>query len=221
MAKSFDKELLDKAVDYIQSTYSFEEILEKYNLLDQTKPNGFRELTMCCPLGIHDDRTPSFNINVENKKFHCLSCGTGGGIIDFIVSYETNALERRTKFTEVVERLLSNDPIMQLRVGSRTIMKKQKDLVSFEEINIRRSVRFKEVSPSPKTFPELSRKLKAKFSGNVDLLLTAIDCKEKGMSPEEIYNILWDSVNPKSEKGISLSSFDIKDFIEDFNDQGE
>jgi len=39
-----------------------------------------------CPL--HVDNTPSFSLSPEKNAYYCFSCGSGGGIINFLVDYE-------------------------------------------------------------------------------------------------------------------------------------
>lgn len=34
-----------------------------------------------CPF--HTEKTPSFVVNDDSGRFHCLSCGAGGGVADF------------------------------------------------------------------------------------------------------------------------------------------
>lgn len=38
--------------------------------------------TGCCPL--HPDRTPSFTIYDEGRRFHCFGCGATGDVLDFV-----------------------------------------------------------------------------------------------------------------------------------------
>jgi DNA primase len=42
-----------------------------------------------CPF--HDERTPSFSVNVEQKLYHCFGCGEGGDAIGFV--QQTEALD--------------------------------------------------------------------------------------------------------------------------------
>src|SRR5215204_4916682 len=53
--------------------------------------------TGLCPF--HEERTPSFSVNAEEKLYHCFGCGEGGDAIRFVM--ETEALE----FPEAVEVL--------------------------------------------------------------------------------------------------------------------
>jgi len=54
-------------------------------------------LTGLCPF--HDERTPSFSVDPEQKLYHCFGCGVGGDAIRFV--QETEALD----FPEAVETL--------------------------------------------------------------------------------------------------------------------
>src|SRR6476661_1672672 len=53
--------------------------------------------TGLCPF--HDERTPSFSVNAENKLYHCFGCQESGDAIDFVE--KTEGLE----FREAVEML--------------------------------------------------------------------------------------------------------------------
>lgn len=50
-----------------------------------------------CPF--HDEKTPSFNVNVPRQTYHCFGCGEGGGAIDFLMKIDG------LSFVEAVERL--------------------------------------------------------------------------------------------------------------------
>lgn len=39
-----------------------------------------------CPF--HSEKTPSFSVSVEKQIYHCFGCGTGGGVINFIMEME-------------------------------------------------------------------------------------------------------------------------------------
>src|SRR3954462_4941587 len=45
------------------------------------RPVGTR-WTGLCPF--HDERTPSFSVNAENKLYHCFGCGESGDAIQFV-----------------------------------------------------------------------------------------------------------------------------------------
>lgn len=56
---------------------------------------GTGRMTGLCPF--HDERTPSFSVNVDDKLFHCFGCGEGGDLFRFVELTEnvdfTGALE--------------------------------------------------------------------------------------------------------------------------------
>lgn len=45
-----------------------------------------RNFTGLCPF--HEEKTPSFNVNVERQIFHCFGCGEGGNAISFLIKHE-------------------------------------------------------------------------------------------------------------------------------------
>src|SRR3954449_2720150 len=53
--------------------------------------------TGLCPF--HEERTPSFSVNPQEKLYYCFGCGAGGDVIKFV--RETEQLE----FAEAVEWL--------------------------------------------------------------------------------------------------------------------
>ncbi len=59
-----------------------------------------------CPF--HDERTPSFSVNVDDKLFHCFGCGEGGDLIRFV------ELTEGVDFPEAVQ-LLADRAGIELR----------------------------------------------------------------------------------------------------------
>src|SRR5665213_3078261 len=49
-------------------------------------PHGTGHLAGKCPF--HDDKTPSFIVTPGKNLFHCLGCGAGGTVIDFIMKHD-------------------------------------------------------------------------------------------------------------------------------------
>lgn len=43
---------------------------------------GTGRMTGLCPF--HDERTPSFSVNVDEKLFHCFGCGEGGDVFKYV-----------------------------------------------------------------------------------------------------------------------------------------
>ena len=49
-------------------------------------PHGTGHLAGRCPF--HDDKTPSFIVTPGKNLFHCLGCGAGGTVIDFLMKHD-------------------------------------------------------------------------------------------------------------------------------------
>jgi DNA primase catalytic core len=52
----------------------------------ELSPHGQGHLAGKCPF--HDDSTPSFIVTPGKNLFHCLGCGAGGSVIDFIIKHD-------------------------------------------------------------------------------------------------------------------------------------
>jgi len=52
----------------------------------ELKPHGHGHLAGKCPF--HDDKTPSFIVTPAKNLFHCLGCGAGGTVIDFVMKHD-------------------------------------------------------------------------------------------------------------------------------------
>ncbi len=78
------------AIECITNEVLMTDVLEKYGF---TLKNGF----MCCPF--HSEKTPSFKVYSEGRKFKCFGCGEGGSVIDFVMKYFD------LKFKESIEKI--------------------------------------------------------------------------------------------------------------------
>lgn len=67
-------------IDIITESVTMQMVLDKYGI----KYNAFGKA--CCP--IHNEKTPSFSIYADGKKFKCFGCDANGSVIDFIKAYE-------------------------------------------------------------------------------------------------------------------------------------
>ena len=65
--------------EHITNEVLMTDVLEKYGF--SLGRNNF----MCCPF--HNEKTPSFKVYSENRKFKCFGCGEGGSVIDFVMKY--------------------------------------------------------------------------------------------------------------------------------------
>lgn len=50
--------------------------------LDHRSVVSGRRVVIRCPLGLHDDSTPSFTIYPSDQGWYCFGCGRGGTVID-------------------------------------------------------------------------------------------------------------------------------------------
>ena|GEM_PF-212770 len=82
-------------LDQIKARVSIDELLRDYDL--QLVDSGRGRLKALCPF--HNEKTPSFSVNIENQYYHCFGCQTSGNIFTFVMEYE------RVGFPEAVEIL--------------------------------------------------------------------------------------------------------------------
>jgi DNA primase catalytic core len=52
----------------------------------ELSPHGTGHLAGRCPF--HEDKTPSFIVTPGKNLFHCLGCGAGGSVIDFVMKHD-------------------------------------------------------------------------------------------------------------------------------------
>lgn len=57
--------------------------------------------TACCPF--HDEKSPSFAVNIKTNMFKCFGCGVGGDGISFVMQYDK--LEFMPAIERIAERL--------------------------------------------------------------------------------------------------------------------
>jgi len=72
------------------------DMVEVVQARTQLRKAGAR-YTGLCPF--HDERTPSFSVNPQDKLYYCFGCGAGGDVISFV--RETEQLD----FAQAVEFL--------------------------------------------------------------------------------------------------------------------
>ena len=88
-AVSFTRE----SVERVKEASDVVEVVSAYTEL---RRSGVR-FTGLCPF--HDERTPSFSVNPQDKLYHCFGCGVGGDVIKFVEEKEGLA------FPDAVEAL--------------------------------------------------------------------------------------------------------------------
>ncbi len=82
--------------DFIEDLVARVPIAEVVGSRVQLKKAG-SSLTACCPF--HQEKTPSFHVNVQKNFYHCFGCGASGNSINFLRDHDNLA------FNEAVEEL--------------------------------------------------------------------------------------------------------------------
>jgi DNA primase len=77
----FTKESIDRVKDAV-------DMVELVGARTELRRAGGRMVGLC---PFHDERTPSFSVNVDQKLYHCFGCGEGGDAIGFV--QQTEALD--------------------------------------------------------------------------------------------------------------------------------
>ncbi|MDD5069194.1 MAG: DNA primase [Candidatus Omnitrophica bacterium] len=80
-------------IEEVQSRTDIVEIISGYIPLRRSG----RNFKATCPF--HGEKTPSFMVSPQKQIYHCFGCGAGGGVLQFIMSYE------KVSFVEAVEML--------------------------------------------------------------------------------------------------------------------
>ncbi len=88
------KTIKRESIEQVRSHPGMVDIVESYCAL---KPAGMGALKGLCPF--HDEKTPSFTVNIHSHFWHCFGCDKGGDIISFVQDIEG------ISFTEAVEYL--------------------------------------------------------------------------------------------------------------------
>ena len=95
----------DAHAEWKMNMNSMVDIAQKYTDL---KPKSNGEFVGICPL--HDEKTPSFSVNVEKNIFYCFGCQAGGGVKELCrllgIDPPINGAPRK-KFVRVKPRSLS------------------------------------------------------------------------------------------------------------------
>lgn len=83
----------DETIQLVRDRVDIVELIGRYVTLRQAGRN-FKGL---CPF--HNEKTPSFNVNVDRQIFHCFGCGEGGNAITFLIRHDN------LSFPEAVRQL--------------------------------------------------------------------------------------------------------------------
>ena len=96
-------------LDLIKSRISIDELLRGYDL--QLIEAGGGRLKALCPF--HNEKTPSFSVNVDKQFYYCFGCEAGGNIFTFVKEYE------RVGFPEAAEILAQKAGVVIQRTAER------------------------------------------------------------------------------------------------------
>ena len=96
-------------LDLIKSRISIDELLRGYDL--QLVEAGGGRLKALCPF--HNEKTPSFSVNVDKQFYYCFGCQAGGNIFTFVKEYE------RVGFPEAAEILAQKAGVVIQRTAER------------------------------------------------------------------------------------------------------
>ena len=86
-------QISENTIELIRTTADIVDVISSYIELKKKGRNFFG----LCPF--HGEKTPSFSVNQERQIYKCFGCGTGGGVINFIMEIET------LNFIDAVEKL--------------------------------------------------------------------------------------------------------------------
>jgi DNA primase len=84
------------SADSISQVHDAADIVAEVNRYTDLKRAGGQMMGLC---PFHDERSPSFSVNPQDKLYHCFGCGVGGDVIKFVQEKEGLG------FSEAVEAL--------------------------------------------------------------------------------------------------------------------
>ena len=86
--------ITDAVIEDIKSRIDLGDLIASYGVIVR---HAGSSLKACCPF--HNEKTPSFNINVAKGFYHCFGCGESGDAIKFVMKQEG------LSFVEAVKKL--------------------------------------------------------------------------------------------------------------------
>lgn len=174
------------------------EMCEKIDLLEyasQSMEFEYRSGNYFASCPRHIDETPSLSINPEVNKFYCFSCGVGGGIIKWLMTFE------HMTFDNAVDKVAN-------MVGADIKKLKTCEAMSFYK-SIQKSVEGAKIVRSDEVRKILPKSEAIRFSKEV-----ATEWVEEGIDPEVMkkYEIMIDHssnriVYPVYDKDFNLIGF--------------
>src|ERR1700712_377068 len=68
----------NESLDRLKGAVDIVEVISAHTDL---RRSGVRMVGLC---PFHDERTPSFSVDPQDKLYHCFGCGVGGDVIKFV-----------------------------------------------------------------------------------------------------------------------------------------
>lgn len=108
--------------------YQYEKMIKDY--LNNEGTECGEEYRCRCPFGTHEDKKPSFNIDMESGLYHCFSCGAKGNITTFVAEMEGisngeawkklngNVAENTPLYKYSIEKLLPTEMLKNLGLSN-------------------------------------------------------------------------------------------------------
>ena len=94
--------------DEILRRINFKNYYEKH--IGKLEANSKGEGKALCPF--HEEKTPSFNVNLKNGLWHCFGCDAGGDVFDF--TGRINQLDSQRDFPEILRLLKKETGIQEI-----------------------------------------------------------------------------------------------------------
>ncbi len=90
----------DEELDRLKREVDLASLVRSKNI--ELKAHGSKDLIGRCPF--HKDDSPSFVVTPAKNLFHCLGCGEGGSVVDFVIKHDG------VSFRHAVELLRESGP---------------------------------------------------------------------------------------------------------------
>lgn len=195
-------------IQTMSESLEWKSVLESRGITKYANKGDQYELT--CPF--HEDKRPSFRVDLKNKTFHCFSCGRSGSILRFL--YLTSGTQMSYK--AFCENLLHQDLQAQRKLGFNTL-KVTSDAIAKEFESGRRFDRSRAVT-SDKTVGSLRDKVVHAVGDNGDPkqnaerlwsnLVFTLTLMQQGLPISEISSVM-SNLNGQTTKAKELSLMDI------------
>lgn len=82
---------------------------------------------MCCPF--HNEKTPSFSVNLKTNKCKCFGCGAGGSAIDFIMTYKGMTIQQTFEYLNIDK----DEKLIKIEKEKETIKDAAKRIFKFSD----------------------------------------------------------------------------------------